>query len=63
MDNLRTKLNLHQALHQLLESSSPFLFPCTIEYSLICAAILYIMWKQISREERVLRRTKRAVYR
>ena len=43
------EINLHlQALHQLLESLSPFLFPCTIEYSLICAAILYIMWKQVS---------------
>ena len=30
------------------ESSSPFLFPTTIVYSLMCAAILYIMWKQVS---------------
>ena len=48
-----------KALHQLLESSSPFLFPCTIEYSLMCAAILYIMWKQVSRGERALRGEKR----
>lgn len=26
---------------------SPFLFPCTIEYSLICAVILYEMWKTV----------------
>ena len=62
MDIMKIQLHL-QALHQLLESISPFLFPCTIEYSLICAAILYIMWKQVSREERVLRRTKRHVHR
>lgn len=30
---------------QLVMDASQFLFPCTIEYSLICAAILYIMWK------------------
>lgn len=32
----------------LVQNASPFLFPCTIEYSLICAAILYVMWKNIS---------------
>ena len=31
----------------LLQGSGPFLFPCTIEYSLICAAILYMMWKNV----------------
>lgn len=31
---------------KLLNNSSPFLFPCTIEYSLICAVILFEMWKQ-----------------
>ncbi|VEN40186.1 unnamed protein product [Callosobruchus maculatus] len=33
----------------LVQDASPFLFPCTIEYSLICAAILYVMWKSISK--------------
>lgn len=32
-------------LGQLVQDASQFLFPCTIEYSLICAAILYMMWK------------------
>lgn len=32
----------------LLQNASPFLFPCTIEYSLICAVILYEMWKEVS---------------
>ncbi len=35
---------------RLLSNSSPFLFPCTIEYSLICAAILYTMWSCIEDE-------------
>ncbi|XP_056646898.1 proton channel OtopLc-like isoform X1 [Diorhabda sublineata] len=33
----------------LVQDAAPFLFPCTIEYSLICAAILYVMWKSISK--------------
>ncbi|XP_059489964.1 proton channel OtopLc-like isoform X2 [Neocloeon triangulifer] len=38
----------------LVQDASPFLFPCTIEYSLICAAILYVMWKNIGvRPDRV----------
>uniref|UniRef100_A0A182MBX3 Otopetrin n=1 Tax=Anopheles culicifacies TaxID=139723 RepID=A0A182MBX3_9DIPT len=31
----------------LVQNVSPFLFPCTIEYSLICAVILYEMWKKV----------------
>ncbi|KAG4074262.1 hypothetical protein HA402_008671 [Bradysia odoriphaga] len=31
----------------LIQNSSPFLFPCTIEYSLICSVILFEMWKHI----------------
>ncbi|XP_041973043.1 proton channel OtopLc-like [Aricia agestis] len=31
----------------LIQNASPFLFPCTIEYSLICAVILYEMWKEV----------------
>ena len=38
----------NQILHNLLENSGPFLFPCTIEFSLICTAILFIMWKNVS---------------
>lgn len=45
----------------LVQNASPFLFPCTIEYSLICAAILYVMWKNISRvhADAVLHRQQR----
>jgi hypothetical protein len=31
----------------LIQNASPFLFPCTIEWSLICAVILFEMWKQV----------------
>ena len=40
----------NEIVHNLLESSGPFLFPCTIEFSLICAAVLFIMWKNVSSE-------------
>lgn len=29
----------------ITQNASPFLFPCAIEYSLICAAIMYEIWK------------------
>ncbi|XP_055333261.1 proton channel OtopLc-like isoform X2 [Paramacrobiotus metropolitanus] len=32
----------------ILQKASPFLYPCIVEYSLICAAMLYIMWRSIS---------------
>jgi hypothetical protein len=35
----------------LVQDASPFLFPCTIEYSLICAAILYVMWRNLNRPD------------
>ncbi|CAB3372568.1 Hypothetical predicted protein [Cloeon dipterum] len=31
----------------LVQNASPFLFPCTIEYSLICCVILYAIWKNV----------------
>ena len=45
---------LHQCarsdiMGNLVDSASPFLFPCTIEYSLICAATLYVMWKNLNK--------------
>lgn len=31
----------------LVANASPFLFPCTIEYSLICAVVFLEMWKEV----------------
>lgn len=42
IDCQRTKI-----MGSLVQNASPFLFPCTIEYSLICAVILYEMWKKV----------------
>jgi hypothetical protein len=46
---------------QLVQNASPFLFPCTIEYSLICAVILYEMWKKIRQEDESERKHKISV--
>ena len=44
-----------QVMHDLHQTSGPFLFPCTIEFSLISAAILFIMWKHVGREHENLK--------
>lgn len=43
------ELNEEGILKTLLTDASPFLFPCTIEFSLICAVILFEMWKRVDR--------------
>ena len=32
-------------MENLVADTGPFLYPCIIEYSLICSAITYVMWK------------------
>ncbi len=44
---------------RLLAESGPFLFPCTIEYSLISAAVLYMMWKNIVEEHDHYKKSRR----
>nr|CAD7452530.1 unnamed protein product [Timema tahoe] len=34
-----------QIMKNLLRNSSSFLFPCTVEYSLLCTVILAVMWR------------------
>ncbi|KAK4311568.1 hypothetical protein Pmani_016930 [Petrolisthes manimaculis] len=36
-------------MQQPKDNASPFLFPCTIEYSLLCAGVLYIMWNNMNK--------------
>ncbi|ELT89103.1 hypothetical protein CAPTEDRAFT_165173 [Capitella teleta] len=38
-----------EIMGKVVENASPYLYPCTIEYSLIAAGILYIMWLNISK--------------
>ncbi|CAH2063371.1 unnamed protein product, partial [Iphiclides podalirius] len=46
-DTLEVPCRRANIMGALLQNASPFLFPCTIEYSLIVAVILYEMWKEI----------------
>ncbi|XP_059616659.1 proton channel OtopLc-like isoform X2 [Phlebotomus argentipes] len=46
-ENLTDGCHRTNIMGSLVQNASPFLFPCTIEYSLICAVILYEMWKQV----------------
>ena len=46
-------------MSNLLAKSGPFLFPCTIEYTLICAAVLFAMWKNIPEEHEHYKHHKR----
>ncbi|XP_071524780.1 uncharacterized protein [Panulirus ornatus] len=40
-----------ELMGELVDNASPFLFPCTIEYSLLCAGVLYVIWKNINKPE------------
>lgn len=40
-----------EVMGSLVANSSPFLFPCTIEYSLICAVILFEIWKHVKLQD------------
>lgn len=63
----KTNVTLHDAKYCqeghvmgiLVSNASPFLFPCTIEYSLICAVILFEMWKKVKSVE-VKKKAERA---
>ncbi|OQV16327.1 hypothetical protein BV898_09474, partial [Hypsibius exemplaris] len=35
----------------VLQQASPFLYPCIVEHSLICAALTYVMWSRLKRPE------------
>jgi hypothetical protein len=45
----------------LVQNASPFLFPCTIEYSLICAVILFEMWKKVRSIPEINRTRKNSI--
>ena len=46
-ETLQDECQRSEVMGNLVQNASPFLFPCAIEYSLISAAILYIMWKNV----------------
>lgn len=48
MPNLVDECKRTEMMGNVVQDASQFLFPCAIEYSLICAAILYLMWRNVS---------------
>ncbi|KAL8576900.1 hypothetical protein ACOMHN_064684 [Nucella lapillus] len=46
---------------QVLESSGSYLYPCIIEYSLICASVLYVMWSQVGHDPKRQKQQSRHV--
>lgn len=46
--SLHDECKRSEVMGHLVQDASPLLFPCAIEYSLICAAILYVMWKNVA---------------
>ncbi|XP_048777253.2 proton channel OtopLc-like [Ostrea edulis] len=45
--------HMNSLMTDVVETSSSYLYPCTIEYSLICAGILYVMWRNIGKRGQV----------
>ncbi|KAH9508243.1 hypothetical protein Btru_050594 [Bulinus truncatus] len=45
-------------MNDAVEAAGPYLYPCTIEYSLMCAGILYVMWKNVGNKPRKLRQSE-----
>ncbi|XP_012937444.1 uncharacterized protein LOC101847490 [Aplysia californica] len=43
------ELNCHwdAMMGKVVEKASVYLYPCTIEYSLVCACVLYVMWSNV----------------
>lgn len=50
MESLTDCNKVKNALDLLLENAKPFLATCTVEYALICAAIMYILWRNVGKE-------------
>ncbi|CAG5120204.1 unnamed protein product [Candidula unifasciata] len=44
-------------LGKIVESSSVYLYPCIIQYSLICACVLYVMWSNVGDGNNGVKRT------
>ena len=47
-------------IFSLSRLTSPYLYPCLVQYSLICVAVLAALWSSVSTEHRQLRSRARA---
>lgn len=49
-ENLTNPCEKQDIMGTIVSDSSPFLYPFIVEYSLISAAVLYVMWKNIGKD-------------
>ncbi|XP_076437542.1 proton channel OtopLc-like isoform X3 [Babylonia areolata] len=49
---LELKCSWDNMMGKAVDSAGPYLYPCTIEYSLMCAGILYVMWSNVGMRPR-----------
>ncbi|GFS20326.1 otopetrin-2-like [Elysia marginata] len=52
MEYPQDKCHWMNMMTKAVEAAAPYLYPCTIEYSLMCAGILYIMWTNVGKRPR-----------
>ncbi|XP_012937048.1 proton channel OtopLc [Aplysia californica] len=52
LDNSSINCQWSEMMGKAVEAAGPYLYPCTIEYSLMCAGILYSMWKNVGKRPR-----------
>ncbi|XP_060075584.1 proton channel OtopLc-like [Ylistrum balloti] len=45
-------------MSRVVQSTGPYLYSCTIEYSIICTGILYVMWTNIGTHQRTEYQTR-----
>ncbi|KAL8576899.1 hypothetical protein ACOMHN_064683 [Nucella lapillus] len=50
---LELKCSWDNMMGKAVDSAGPYLYPCTIEYSLMCAGILYVMWSNVGTRPRL----------
>ncbi|KAK7091222.1 proton channel OtopLc-like isoform X2 [Littorina saxatilis] len=49
---LEMRCSWDNMMGKAVDSAGPYLYPCTIEYSLMCAGILYVMWNNVGTRPR-----------
>ncbi|KAL4231018.1 hypothetical protein ACF0H5_011390 [Mactra antiquata] len=50
LDNVQCQGN--SLMGEVVETSSPYLYPCSVLYSIICAGILFVMWLKLGIQDK-----------
>ncbi|CAG5134243.1 unnamed protein product, partial [Candidula unifasciata] len=57
-DSLDDSCQWADMMGKAVEASGTYLYPCTIEYSLMCAGILYVMWTNVGTKPKAPRNSE-----